>query len=80
MNVEQTLDKDFPNTENQTPEGQSENNTQPVEDEDKIRLRNEFTQARQREIELATQLAEVNKKSILNLDPETQKKVVKRLY
>lgn len=80
MTVEQTLDKDFQDNNTQAPEGQPDNNTQPVEDEDKIRLRNEFTQARQREIELATQLAERDKKTILSLDSDTQKKVVKRLY
>lgn len=79
--MQQAWKENLQEEKNQTPEeGQTENQTQPVEDEDKIRLRNEFTQARQREIELATQLAERDKKSILNLDYETQKKVVKKLY
>lgn len=78
--MEQAWKENFQETQTQTPEGQPENNWQPVEDEDKIRLRNEFTQARQREIDLAIKLAEKDKKSILDLDSDTQKKVVKKLY
>lgn len=67
-----TVDSNEGQTTEQKEEGQL--------NEDAKRLRDEFTQARQREINLAIKLAERDKKSILDLDRETQNKVVKELY
>jgi len=77
MPEQQTQEENLHEEENQTPEGQADKQ-EPSENE--IRLRNEFTQARQREINASIKLAEKDKSSILDLDVETQKKVVKHIY
>ena len=75
---EQHPNEDLHKEDIQTPEGQPEDNK--PENEEMVKLRNEFTQARQREINASIKLAERDKSSILDLDPETQKKVVKHIY
>lgn len=83
--TEQHPNKDLPKEDqnSQTPEGQTdENNNQEGNEENEVtkKLRDQFTQARAREINYATKIAETDKETILSLDPETQKKVIKNIY
>jgi hypothetical protein len=76
--TEQHPNEDLHEEAIQTPEGQTEE--KKLESEEMVKLRNEFTQTRQREINASIKLAEADKRTILDLDPETQKKVVKHIY